>query len=97
MEGQDRTLTNEAQTSSGKTPTGQMNGNATLKIATVAIIGLVVVLFIELSNPTIMRAVVTLTVLCAALHTIRKDNRDSPAHRWAFGVIGTILGYYLRG
>jgi hypothetical protein len=43
----------------------------------------------------VMQIVISLVVLAAALYVILKmSNADD--HKWAYGIIGTIVGYWLR-
>jgi len=45
---------------------------------------------------TIMMIVVSVLVLCSSLYVILSRQYDSENQKWAFGVIGTILGFWLR-
>lgn len=44
-----------------------------------------------------MRMAVTLIILLSALFLILSKQYDSEQQKWAFGVIGTVLGYWLKG
>ena len=44
-----------------------------------------------------MRIIVTLTVLLCALYIILSRHYEADQQKWAFGVIGTVLGYWLKG
>lgn len=44
-----------------------------------------------------MRVAVTLIVLAGALFLILSRHYDSDQQKWAFGAVGTILGYWLKG
>lgn len=51
------------------------------------------------SAPTIhltMRVLVSLIVLSSALFIILRTGSSDAEQKWAFGVVGTILGYWLR-
>lgn len=41
--------------------------------------------------------IVTLLVLVCALWVILSKQYDSEQQKWAFGVIGIVLGYWLKG
>ena len=43
-----------------------------------------------------MRVVVTLIVLLCALYIILSRHYEADQQKWAFGVIGTVLGYWLK-
>ena len=52
----------------------------------------------DTENSTLwMRIIVTLTVLLCALYTIFSKHYEADQQKWAFGVIGTVLGYWLKG
>jgi hypothetical protein len=44
-----------------------------------------------------MQVVVTMVVLGAALYVTLSPNSPAPAQQWAPGIIGTLIGYWLRG
>ena len=44
-----------------------------------------------------VRVLVTLTVLVCALYIILSKQYEPDQQKWAFGVIGTVLGYWLKG
>jgi hypothetical protein len=44
----------------------------------------------------IVRAIVSLAILSCAMFVILSPRFKTPEKHWAFGVIGTILGYWLR-
>jgi hypothetical protein len=46
--------------------------------------------------PPIMRSVGTLLVLTACLVVILSGEYDPNCKNWAFGTVGTILGYWLK-
>ena len=48
------------------------------------------------SAPALMRVVVSLLVLAAALFIILSKQYDGDQQKWAFGAIGTVLGYWLK-
>lgn len=43
-----------------------------------------------------MRILVTLAVLASALYIVLSRHYEADQQKWAFGVIGTVLGYWLR-
>jgi hypothetical protein len=45
---------------------------------------------------SIMAAVISLAVLSAALYIILSRAFTDSEHKWAFGIIGTLLGYWLK-
>lgn len=52
----------------------------------------------DTENSTLwMRIIVTLTVLLCALYIILSKHYEADQQKWAFGVIGTVLGYWLKG
>jgi hypothetical protein len=44
----------------------------------------------------VMMVVVTIVVLAAALYVILSRAYDAGAQKWAFGAIGTIVGFWLK-
>jgi hypothetical protein len=44
----------------------------------------------------VVRAAVSILILCCALWVIMSSRFKSYEKNWAFGAIGTILGYWLR-
>ncbi|MEO6803489.1 MAG: hypothetical protein ABI197_09640 [Granulicella sp.] len=50
-----------------------------------------------LDVPTVMRVLVTIAILAAALFIVLAQHHDAEQQKWAYGAIGTILGYWLRG
>lgn len=48
-------------------------------------------------KPPYMTNFVTCAVLMAALIIILVSSYDESTKRWAFGTVGTILGYWLHG
>jgi hypothetical protein len=42
-------------------------------------------------------ALVSFAVLASALYVILSARYDTSSEKWAFGAVGTILGYWLRG
>ena len=44
-----------------------------------------------------MSIVVSLAVLGCAVFVILSKNYDSSAEKWAFGSVGTVIGYWLKG
>ena len=47
-------------------------------------------------RPT-MQAVLTLSLLATALYVIISPSASAEAQKWAPGIIGTLIGYWLRG
>ena len=45
---------------------------------------------------TIMMVVVSILVLGSSLFIILSGQYDSESQKWAFGVVGTIVGFWLR-
>ena len=43
-----------------------------------------------------VRIFISFLVLSSALFIVLKDSYSDPAQKWAFGAIGTILGYWLK-
>lgn len=43
-----------------------------------------------------MEIVVSLTVLASALYIILSGNFDEGSQKWAFGAVGSIIGYWLK-
>jgi hypothetical protein len=43
-----------------------------------------------------MEVIVSLAVLVAALYIILEKSPDSGSQKWAFGIVGSILTYWLR-
>ena len=43
----------------------------------------------------IMRALISLVVLAAALYVILSNKYEDDVKKWAFGVVGLIVGYWL--
>ena len=72
----------------------------------VAVAGLIALVFLGLrqkrtalvlSDPRlIMQIVVSLVVLGAALYVILSKQYETEAQKWASGVVGTVIGYWLR-
>lgn len=45
----------------------------------------------------LMMVIITFMLLGAALFVLLSKRFDEPSKRWAFGTIGTILGFWLKG
>jgi hypothetical protein len=45
----------------------------------------------------VMRVVVSLLVLLSGLYVILSGAYDGGSQKWAFGAVGSIVGYWLRG
>jgi hypothetical protein len=43
-----------------------------------------------------MMVIVSAAVLWAALHIILSHDHDDSSQKWAFGAVGTILGFWLK-
>ena len=43
-----------------------------------------------------MRVITCLAVLFSALYIILSHNYDAAEQRWAFGAVGTVLGYWFK-
>ncbi|WBS02377.1 hypothetical protein OU994_29745 [Pseudoduganella sp. SL102] len=51
----------------------------------------------SVSHQVVMSIIVTLAILAAALYVVLAQQAYSDAHqKWAFGAIGTIVGYWLK-
>lgn len=50
-----------------------------------------------LTNSVATRALVTLILLAGALFVILSGKYGSSEKHWAYGVAGTIVGFYLKG
>ncbi len=44
----------------------------------------------------VMRVVVSLVVLLSAIYIIVRSGSSDAEHKWAFGAVGTVLGYWLK-
>ena len=49
----------------------------------------------EATSPGIMQIVVTAIVLAAGLYVILSNKYNNSVVNWAFGMVGTIVGYWL--
>lgn len=47
-------------------------------------------------NAMTIRMVITIVLLLAAVYIILSQKYDADSQKWAFGVVGTILGYWMR-
>ena len=45
---------------------------------------------------TVMMIVVSVLVLCSSLFIILSKGYDAASQKWAFGVVGTIVGFWFR-
>ena len=43
-----------------------------------------------------MMGLVTAVVLCTSLFVILKKDQDEGTKKWAFGAVGTIMGFWLK-
>ena len=50
----------------------------------------------RIAPPTGMQWVITLSLLAASLFIILSRGYDGGAEKWAFGMTGTLVGYWLR-
>ena len=48
-----------------------------------------------MASPGVMQALISLAVLGAALFIILSKKYPSESDKWAYGTVGTILGYWL--
>ena len=48
------------------------------------------------SVKTIMMVIVSILVLGSSLYVILSKQYEAESQKWAFGVVGTILGFWLR-
>ena len=46
--------------------------------------------------PEIMMVIVSLLVLGSALFVILSNRYDSGSQKWAYGVVGSIIGFWLK-
>lgn len=51
----------------------------------------------SLTVDLVMRVILSLVVVGAALTVVLSSKYEVGTERWAFGVIGTVLGYWFRG
>jgi hypothetical protein len=49
------------------------------------------------AGPGIMQIVVSLALLGVALYVILSQKYSSADNNWAYGIVGTIIGYWLKG
>jgi hypothetical protein len=49
------------------------------------------------TSRVVMQIIVTLAVLAAAIFIVLSSKQNDAQQKWAFGAIGTILGYWLKG
>ena len=73
----------------------------------IAMIGLIALLFLgttffattsfseESKSREIMQIIISLVVLGASLYIILSKKYDNDVQKWAFGAIGTVIGYWL--
>ena len=47
--------------------------------------------------PAVVRIVVSLVVLAAGLYVILHAGYDADVQKWGFGIVGTVVGYWLKG
>jgi len=69
----------------------------------ISLVGIIVLVLVALI-PTlqlattindIMRVLISLVVLAAALYVILSNKYEDDVKKWAFGVVGLIIGYWL--
>lgn len=48
------------------------------------------------ANRLLMQVVVTVTLLGSCLFVVLSEGYDANCKHWAFGTIGTLLGFWLR-
>jgi len=51
----------------------------------------------QLAFSFLVRCLVTVGVLVASLYLILHRNSDAEYQKWAYGALGTVVGYWLRG
>ena len=68
----------------------------------IAIIGIIVLtilgvgsVFESSSTREIMQIIITLVILSASLYIILSKKYDADVQKWAYGAIGTVVGYWL--
>lgn len=68
----------------------------------IAIIGIIVLIilgagpvFESSSTREIMQIIITLVILGASLYIILSKKYDADVQKWAYGAIGTVIGYWL--
>jgi hypothetical protein len=49
------------------------------------------------TNRLLMQVLVTLVVLIACLFVILSKGYDPNSQHWAYGTVGTLVGFWLRG
>jgi hypothetical protein len=47
--------------------------------------------------PFVMRVVVSLVVLAAGLYIILNQSYTVEDKKWGYGIVGTVVGYWLKG
>ncbi len=47
--------------------------------------------------PSVMRIVVSLVVLAAGLFVILNQSYTVEDRKWGYGIVGTVVGYWLKG
>ena len=45
----------------------------------------------------VIPAVISMLVLGSCLYIILSGNYEEATHKWAYGMVGTIMGYWLKG
>ena len=51
----------------------------------------------RISTEGVMRVLITIVVLAAALYVILSRSYSGESEKWAFGVVGLVLGFWLPG
>ena len=64
-------------------------------ILVLVLVALIPTLQLAATVNDIMRVLISLVVLAAALYVILSDKYDDDVKKWAFGVVGLIVGYWL--
>jgi F0F1-type ATP synthase assembly protein I len=49
------------------------------------------------TSPLVMRIVVSLVVLAAGLYVILDHAYQVEDKKWGYGIVGTVVGYWLKG
>jgi hypothetical protein len=53
--------------------------------------------FIELLAPLFMQVAISIGLMAAGLYVILSGKFTTPDQHWAYGVIGTVTGFWLKG
>lgn len=50
----------------------------------------------SISFPGVMQVVVSILVMLVGLHVIRDQSYSAEDKKWGYGIVGTVVGYWLR-